>query len=60
MNESIQTDLVQTVLGEDKSVSLLLRFSAGLTAPKLKLIEQIVESVVTKLIVGDHLETHSV
>lgn len=50
MNEHVQTDFIEAILSKGEAVFLLNILIPDFTAPKFKLIEQIVESAVTKLV----------
>ena len=60
MNKCVQRHLIQAVCRKNESILLLLLLSGELGAPKLELIKEVAQCVVTELVLGDHLEAEGV
>lgn len=60
VNECIQWYLIQAVFRENEPILLLLNLSGEFWAPKLELIKEVAQSVITELVLGDHLEAEGV
>ena len=50
VNKGVQTNLIQAILSKGESMLVLHSLSINLTAPKFKLIQQVIQSAVTELV----------
>lgn len=60
VNKCVQTNLIQAILRENEVVFLLLSLTSNLTAPELELVQQVAKSVITELVLREHLHTEGV